>query len=206
MNNNAFITNQYQTGMNRAPTGADLSFWGDQMQGGMTPLSVQQHMQNSPEWQVNSIYSNLLGRAPDDFGLQHYLQQYEGPMGHMGVRRDIIRQPEYQNRLLGGAPTSVWQGEGRQAAAGINAMPGVFSDYGYESMGSDLGRQALFPTNTPGGQMMPSLLEMLIGAFTPAKEEAPTEEEEAPEDNGRPKDIDGNEIPTNWLGLLGHDR
>lgn len=206
MNNNAFITNQYQTGMNRQPTSADLSFWGDQMQGGMTPFSAQQHMQNSPEWQVNSIYGNLLGRAPDEFGLQHYLQQYQGPMGHMGVRRDIIRQPEYQNRLLGGAPTSVWQGEGRQAAAGINAMPGIFSDYTYPSMGSDLGRQALFPTNTQGAQMMPSLIEMLMGAFAPKQEEEPVEEVETPEDKKKPVDASGNEIPANWLGLFGHDR
>lgn len=167
MTNNNFITGLYTSGMNRAPTAADLDYWGGQMANGMPQNDVRRHMMNSPEWQVNSIYGETLGRAPDQAGYDHYRALYDD-IGHMGVRRDIQRQSEYQNRLLGGAPTSVGQGEARQAVAGINAMPGVFSDYTYPSMGNPQVANTALAAQGQGQDVFANAMSMLLGAHKPA--------------------------------------
>jgi hypothetical protein len=181
MTNNNFITGLYTSGMNRAPTAADLDYWGGQMANGMSQNDVRRHTMNSPEWQVKSIYGETLGRAPDQAGYDHYRALYDD-IGHMGVRRDIQRQSEYQNRLLGGEPTSVGQGEARQAVAGINAMPGVFSDYTYPSMGHPQIAGNALAAQGQGAELMPGFLEMLVGAVSPKPTEA-----DASKDGAAPK-------------------
>lgn len=131
----------------------------------------------APRSQLNSIYGDLLGRVPDPTGMQHYMGLFNDLGGTMGVRRDIQAQPEYQNRLLGGPPTSVSQGAGRQAAAGINAMPGVFSDYSYAGAGNPQIAGQVMGHQGQGAQMMPDLLKMLLGAFSQPEDDGPDEED-----------------------------
>ena len=177
MNNNSFLQGLYQSGLNRQPDAAGLNYWTGQMQDGASRQDVRNRIAHTPEGQLNSIYGDLLGRAPDQTGMQHYMGLFSDLGGTMGMRRDIQAQPEYQNRLLGGPPASVSQGAGRQAVAGINAMPGVFSDYAYSGAGNPQIANQVMRHQGQGAQMMPNLLEMLIGAFAPAQEDASAEED-----------------------------
>lgn len=180
MNNNSFLQGLYQSGLNRQPEAEGLAHWSQQMQDGASPQDIQRRMANTPEWQLNSIYGDLLGRAPDATGLQHYMGEFSNLGGTMGVRRDMQAQPEFQNHLLGGPPATVAQGAGRQAVAGINAMPGVFSDYSYAGAGNPQISNQVMQHQGQGAQMMPSLIEMLLGAFpsAQAEEESPEDEED----------------------------
>lgn len=180
---NAFINDLYRTGMNRPASSEDLNYWGGRMADGMSENDVRRHVMNSPEWQINATYGDLLGRAPDQGGYAHYRHLYD-TIGHDGLRRDIMRQSEYQNRLLGGPPTSVAQERGRLGAAGINALPGVMSDYELGGQFSILGG----PAPDPSSQNILSILGQLF-ATPPSKQIENTETEEEEDEPKKPGEV-----------------
>lgn len=84
--------------------------------------------------QVNAAYQQLLGRAPNanELGLAEQIMAQPQQVGEMRnidtVRRGALANPDYSTYQYGD-PQSISQAFARQGVQGINAMPGVMSDY-----------------------------------------------------------------------------
>lgn len=86
----------------------------------------------------------------------------------MEDRRAYLNSPEYINGLLGPATGGNWQNTARQASFGINAMPGVFSDYANPQMAT----HQIGDPRSQGNVMIQGLLANLMGSFDPVRDKA----------------------------------
>lgn len=124
------------------------------------------HAQASPNYDTAHAYQDLLGRMPEHQGTNPH-DAIHGVIGMDGIRRNILASNEYTGRLLG-APESFAQDMGRRAVSGINAMPGVFSDYTNPNLPNQHHNMGV--QRAAAQQMYPDAFQALLGAFVPTPE------------------------------------
>lgn len=187
---NPLVDRLYQTYLGRSPDAAGGAWWHQQLAGGMTPQQAEARIADSPEAQIAGSYQSILGRAPDPAGMRHYMDGYD-TMGAHGVRQGMLRSPEYQTRMLG--DWDVYRDAARQASAGVNNMPYVFSDYGSPATSPNPNMAgAIFPERSSGGSTLAQLLGLLdFRQPTPAPElPKPPEQPKPTTDTGQKSAMD----------------
>lgn len=120
------VTSWYQGLLGRAPTQADLSYWGGELAKGVDAGAIQESIGTSPEALLNREYRMSLGRTPTQADYNYWLGDVYGQGTSIGDIRQAIRSsPEaqlfsgyntaaqsvqlqpydyYLNQLTGGAP------------------------------------------------------------------------------------------------------
>jgi len=120
------VTSWYQGLLGRAPTQADLNYWGGELAKGIDAGAIQESIATSPEALLNREYRMSLGRTPTQADYNYWLGDVYGQGTSIGDIRQAIRSsPEaqlfsgyntaaqnvqlqpydfYLNQLTGGAP------------------------------------------------------------------------------------------------------
>ena len=120
------VTSWYQGLLGRAPTQADLNYWGGELAKGIDAGAIQESIGTSPEALLNREYRMSLGRTPTQADYNYWLGDVYGQGTSIGDIRQAIRSsPEaqlfsgyntaaqnvqlqpydfYLNQLTGGAP------------------------------------------------------------------------------------------------------
>jgi hypothetical protein len=123
---NQQVTSWYQGLLGRAPTQADLNYWGGELAKGIDAGAIQESIATSPEALLNREYRMSLGRTPTQADYNYWLGDVYGQGTSIGDIRQAIRSsPEaqlfsgyntaaqnvqlqpydfYLNQLTGGAP------------------------------------------------------------------------------------------------------
>lgn len=120
-----WLNQAYPTYLGRAPDAQGQAYWLAQLNGGVAPSAVAESMRNSPEALISGLYKSFLGRAPDAEGYAHYAGMIQQPGGYDTARNEIMGSQEARDYRLGDG----YRDQARAATAGINQMPGIFSDY-----------------------------------------------------------------------------
>lgn len=125
VSNADWLNQAYQTYLGRAPDAHGQAYWLAQLNNGVAPSAVSESMRNSPEALIGGLYKSFLGRAPDAEGYAHYADMIQQPGGYDTARNEIMGSQEARDYRLGDG----YRDQARAATAGINQMPGIFSDY-----------------------------------------------------------------------------
>ena len=95
----SFITNLYETLLNRAPDIAGLAYWGQQLaSGNLTTTQVAADFINSTEYPtrlVENLYTTLLHRPADPGGLRGWVDYLDGGGDIAVVRISFLSSNEY---------------------------------------------------------------------------------------------------------------
>jgi hypothetical protein len=166
-----WLNSAYQTYLGRAPDQEGFQYWLDQLNNGADQSAVAQSMRDSPEALITGLYQSYLGRKPDAEGYAHYASMLPQPNGYDTARNEIMNSVEARNYGLGDG----YRDQARAATAGINQMPGVFSDYasmvpGYRNVPKSP-LEALFGGSNPGQDTINQVSGLLGTIFAPEPEE-----------------------------------
>ncbi|HVX14507.1 MAG TPA: SdrD B-like domain-containing protein [Pirellulales bacterium] len=98
--NTSYIDNLYYTVLGRQVDQATLSYWQQQLSGGITRDSVAQAVWNSTEHrtdQVDQFYHTFLGRAPEAAGESYWVNTYNSWGNEKTLVLNFVTVPEYQH-------------------------------------------------------------------------------------------------------------
>lgn len=90
------VTNWYQSSLGRAPTQADLSYWGGELAKGIDAGAIQESIATSPEALLNRTYRMSLGRMPTQADYGYWLGEYNKGVPLSDIRQSISASPEAQ--------------------------------------------------------------------------------------------------------------
>jgi hypothetical protein len=90
------VTAWYQGLLGRAPTQADLSYWGGELAKGVDAGAIQESIGTSPEALLNRTYRMSLGRMPTQADYGYWLGEYNKGVPLSDIRQSISASPEAQ--------------------------------------------------------------------------------------------------------------
>jgi hypothetical protein len=90
------VTGWYQGLLGRAPTQADLSYWGGELAKGIDAGAIQESIGTSPEALLNRTYRMSLGRMPTQADYGYWLGEYNKGVPLSDIRQSISASPEAQ--------------------------------------------------------------------------------------------------------------
>jgi hypothetical protein len=90
------VTGWYQSLLGRAPTQADLSYWGGELAKGIDAGAIQESIGTSPEALLNRTYRMSLGRMPTQADYGYWLGEYNKGVPLSDIRQSISASPEAQ--------------------------------------------------------------------------------------------------------------
>jgi hypothetical protein len=90
------VTAWYQGLLGRAPTQADLSYWGGELAKGVDAGAIQESIGTSPEALLNRTYRTSLGRMPTQADYGYWLGEYNKGVPLSDIRQSISASPEAQ--------------------------------------------------------------------------------------------------------------
>jgi hypothetical protein len=93
---NQQVTDWYQGLLGRAPTQADLNYWGGELAKGVDAGAIQESIGTSPEALLNRTYRMSLGRMPTQADYGYWLGEYNKGVPLSDIRQSISASPEAQ--------------------------------------------------------------------------------------------------------------
>lgn len=90
------VTGWYQSLLGRAPTQADLNYWGGELAKGIDAGAIQESIGTSPEALLNRTYRMSLGRMPTQADYGYWLGEYNKGVPLSDIRQSISASPEAQ--------------------------------------------------------------------------------------------------------------
>lgn len=90
------VTGWYQSLLGRAPTQADLNYWGGELAKGVDAGAIQESIGTSPEALLNRTYRMSLGRMPTQADYGYWLGEYNKGVPLSDIRQSISASPEAQ--------------------------------------------------------------------------------------------------------------
>jgi hypothetical protein len=90
------VTAWYQGLLGRAPTQADLNYWGGELAKGVDAGAIQESIGTSPEALLNRTYRMSLGRMPTQADYGYWLGEYNKGVPLSDIRQSISASPEAQ--------------------------------------------------------------------------------------------------------------
>lgn len=90
------VTAWYQGLLGRAPTQADLNYWGGELAKGVDAGAIQESIGTSPEALLNRTYRTSLGRMPTQADYGYWLGEYNKGVPLSDIRQSISASPEAQ--------------------------------------------------------------------------------------------------------------
>jgi len=90
------VTGWYQSLLGRAPTQADLNYWGGELAKGIDAGAIQESIGASPEALLNRTYRTSLGRMPTQADYGYWLGEYNKGVPLSDIRQSISASPEAQ--------------------------------------------------------------------------------------------------------------
>lgn len=96
--NGNYVTALYKEILGRDPDAAGLSYWTQQIAGGVSRTSVARSLMNSPEYrgrQVDTTFSDLLGRAPVTSERSYWLNALSTGTDRTELIRALLSSSEY---------------------------------------------------------------------------------------------------------------
>jgi hypothetical protein len=90
------VTAWYQGLLGRAPTQADLNYWGGELAKGIDAGAIQESIATSPEALLNRTYRMSLGRMPTQADYGYWLGEYNKGVPLSDIRQSISASPEAQ--------------------------------------------------------------------------------------------------------------
>lgn len=93
---NQQVTGWYQSLLGRAPTQADLNYWGGELAKGIDADAIQESIGTSPEALLNRTYRMSLGRMPTQADYGYWLGEYNKGVPLSDIRQSISASPEAQ--------------------------------------------------------------------------------------------------------------
>jgi hypothetical protein len=90
------VTGWYQGLLGRAPTQADLNYWGGELAKGIDAGAIQESIATSPEALLNRTYRMSLGRMPTQADYGYWLGEYNKGVPLSDIRQSISASPEAQ--------------------------------------------------------------------------------------------------------------
>ena len=119
----SFVDNAFQEVLHRAPDDSGLSYWNQQIAGGLSPSEFASDLTHSAEFYATNVidpaYQSYLGRGADAAGIAFWTRQMQQGMTDQQIEANFIASPEFYAHA--GGADSGWINAMYQAVLGRGA-------------------------------------------------------------------------------------